>query len=142
MRNIKQGTAATLGALALVVSGAALAADRAVTPSDTPRYDARAEYAVKGKVAAVKIHDSVLGYKDAHIILTTVQGDMEVHVGPVAYLAKRGFEVVPGDEVLVIGCKTMYEDKPVLVARQIKRGDRSLTLRNVRGNPVWPKRIT
>ena len=60
---------------------------------------------------------------------------------PWPILPSAGSRWPPGDELLVIGCKTVYEDKPVLVARQIKRGDRSLALRNTRGNPLWPKSI-
>ncbi len=141
MLNSRRNVAVAIVALALVLSGTALAEKRAAQPSDTPRYDTKAEYAVKGTVTAVKTHDSVMGFKDTHIIITTVQGDMEVHVGPAAYLAKRGFELKPGDEVLVTGCKAAYEDKPVLVARQIKHGDRSVTLRNMSGNPIWPKNL-
>lgn len=141
MIHVGRSKATAFGALALVLSGTALAG-RPATPSDTPRYDPRAEYAVKGTVAGVKTHDSVLGYKDTHIIITTAQGDMEVHVGPSGYLDKRGFGMHPGDQVLVIGCKTVYEEKPVLVARQIRRGDQSVTLRNMRGDPVWPRSIS
>jgi hypothetical protein len=131
-----------VAALALMVGTTALAADKPIRPSDTPPYDGRAEYVVKGTVIAVKTHDSVGGYKDTHFVITTTVGDMEVHVGPVAYLAKRGLEIKAGDEVVVTGCKTMYEDKTVLVARQVKKGDLTVTVRNARGKPVWPKDLS
>ena len=127
-------------ALALVATGSARA-EKTAKPSDTPSYDTKTEYAVKGSVVDVKTHDSLTGFKDTHIIISTVKGDMEVHVGPVAFLAKRGFELTPGDDVLVTGCITVHEGKTVLVARQIKRGDRSVTLRNMSGHPVWPKNL-
>jgi hypothetical protein len=141
MLNRRRSAITAVVALALIASATALAANKATTPSDTPPYDSRAEYVVKGTVAGVKTHDSMMGFKDTHIIITTVAGDMEVHVGPAVYLAKHGLEVKPGDEVVVTGCKTIYEEKPVLVARQIKRGDLSVTVRNTRGKPVWPKNI-
>lgn len=141
MATTARRVSAGLGALLLVVAGVALAGEKPATPSDTPSYDTRAEYAVKGTVVGVRVHDSVLGYKDTHIILTTVQGEMEVHVGPSSFLAKRGFEVSPGEEVLVIGSKTVYEGKPVLVARQIRKGYRNVTLRGMKGNPTWPKNL-
>jgi hypothetical protein len=142
MTTIGRSAATALAGLGLIMAGVVLSGAKPAGPSDTPNYDSKAEYAVKGTVAGVKEHDSVQGYKDTHIILTTVQGDMEVHVGPSSFLAKRGFEVKPGEELLVIGCKTLFEDKPVLVAREIRKGDHKLTLRGMRGNPVWPKNLT
>jgi hypothetical protein len=139
--SIGRKAAMGIGALALLVSGIALSGAKPAAPSDTPKYDSRAEYAVKGSVAGVKTHDSVLGYKDTHIILTTVQGEMEVHIGPTSFLAKRGFDLNPGEELMVIGSKTTYEGKPVLVAREIRKGDRILTVRDTKGKAVWPKKL-
>jgi hypothetical protein len=130
---------AIVGALALVVAVSAWAGEKTKAASDTPNYDTRAEYVVKATVAGVRTHASLMGYEDTHLILTTTVGDMEVHVGPTAYLAKRGFEMKPGDQVVVTGCKATYEDKPVIVARQIQRGERTVKLRNTNGKPVWPK---
>lgn len=141
MTNRRRSAITSVVALALLVSTTAIAGNKAATPSDTPPYNSDAEYVVNGTVTAVKTHDSVMGFKDTHFIIATTVGDMEVHVGPVAYLVKRGFEVKPGDKVVVTGCKTIYEDKPVLVARQIRSGDLSVTVRNTRGKPVWPKNI-
>jgi hypothetical protein len=132
---------AILGVLALAVAVSAWAGEKAKTASDTPRYDARAEYVVKATVAGVKTHASLMGYEDTHVVVTTTVGEMEVHVGPTAYLAKHGFEMKPGDEVVVTGCKTTYEDRPVLVARQIQRGDRTVKLRNMTGKPAWPRNL-
>jgi phosphoenolpyruvate synthase/pyruvate phosphate dikinase len=141
MTNGRWSAITSVVALALLVGTAAIAGNKVAKPSDTPPYDANAEYVVNGTVTAVNTHDSVMGYKDTHFIIATTVGDMEVHVAPVAYLAQRGFAVKPGDKVVVTGCKTTYEDKTVLVARQIKSGDLSVTVRNSRGKPVWPKNI-
>jgi hypothetical protein len=130
-----------VGALALVAAVTAWAGEKTLTASDTPRYDARAEYVVKATVAGIKTHPSVMGYQDMHVVLTTTVGDMEVHLGPVSYLAKRGFELKPGDEVVVTGCKTTWEGHPVIVARNLKAGDRSITLRSLNGKPAWPKNL-
>jgi hypothetical protein len=94
---------------------------------------------VKATVAEIKTHESVQGYQDMHVILKTTVGDMEVHLGPASYLVKRGIVLKPGDEVVVTGCKTTWEDRPVILARGLKAGNRNVTLRNMKGKPAWPK---
>jgi len=141
MSGSRASLVALVGTLAVVAAVTTSAGEKKPTASDTPRYDARAEYVVKATVAGIKTHESVMGYQDMHVILTTTVGDMEVHLGPVSYLAKRGFELKPGDEVVVTGCKTTWEDHPVIVARNLKAGNRSITLRNTNGKPAWPKNL-
>lgn len=141
MLNSSRGTVAPLAALALVAGGAVLAEEKAATTPDTPGYDTRAEYAVRGTITEVKTHRSLTGYTDVHILIATAYGDLEVHVGPAAYLSKRGFVPVKGDEVMVTGAKTTFEEKPVLVAREIRKGGKCLTVRDMSGHPLWPKGI-
>ena len=128
-------------ALALGVTAGAFAGEKASVVSDTPRYDTHAEYVVKATVTGVKTHKSVMGYEDTHMMVNTSVGEMEVHVGPTAYLAKQGFQIQSGDQIVVTCSKVVWEDKPVLVAREIQRGKQSVTLRNTSGQPVWPKNI-
>lgn len=141
MRGSKRSLVALVGALALMAAVTARAGEKPVTASDTPRYDARAEHVVKATVAGIKTHESVQGYQDVHVTLKTMIGEMEVHLGPATYLAKRGIVLKAGDEIEVTGCKTTWEDQPVIVARSLKVGNRNLTLRNVRGKPTWPKNL-
>ena len=137
-----RNVAALAGALALVGALNAGGGEKQVSASDTPGYDVRAEHVVKAKIAGIKTHASVAGYQDMHVVLSTTVGDLEVHLGPASYLAKRGLDLKAGDEVVVTGCKTTWEDQPVIVARRIKAGNRSLTLRNSTGKPAWPKNLT
>ena len=138
----KRSLAALVGSLVLMLAANASAGEKQVTASDTPRYDVRAEHVIKATVAGIKTHESVQGYEDMHVILKTTVGDMEVHLGPASYLAKRGIVLRPGDEVVVTGCKATWEDQPGIVARNLKAGSRSLTLRNMKGKPAWPKDLT
>lgn len=142
MSGSRRSLVALVGAFALIGAVAGSAGEKQVTASDTPRYDARAEHVVKATIAGIKSHESVMGYQDLHVVLTTNVGDLEVHLGPASYLAKRGIELKPGDEIVVTGCKTTWEERPVIVARTLKAGDRSLTLRNMKGKPAWPKNLT
>jgi hypothetical protein len=142
MNGNRRKVIALAGVLALVVALNAVAGEKRVAASDTPRYDVRAEHVIKAKIAGIKTHESVVGYQDMHVVLSTTVGDLEVHLGPASYLAKRGIDLKAGDEVVVTGCKTTWEDQPVIVARHIKAGNHSLTLRSTTGKPAWPKNLT
>ncbi len=138
MRRLRAG--ALPAAILLLTMGAA-AADKASPPvADTPIYNAAEEYLVRGAVADVKTHESVQGYTDLHLIITTEHGNMEVHVAPLSYLSKRGFEFVKGDQVVVTGSKVTTADGDILIAREIRKGDRVLAVRSYTGRPAWPKK--
>lgn len=127
--------------VALAATGAALAARATAPVSDTPAYDTNAEFTIKGTVSEVKTHDSIAGYRDEHLVIATEKGDIEVHLAPEVYLAKKGFQFAKGDEVVVTGSKTRYEGIEVLVAREVTKSGRVLTVRNSRGDPSWPKKL-
>jgi molybdopterin biosynthesis enzyme len=137
----KSRTALVAVAVLALCAGGALAGKKTPVASDTPRYDASSEYVVKGTVTEVKTHTSVSGYDDTHVMMSTSVGEMEVHVGPTSYLTKHGFQLQPGDQIVLTCSKVSYEGTPVLVAREIERGKQSLTLRNTSGQPAWPKNI-
>jgi len=126
MSGNRRSLVALVVALALVAAVCAIAGEKQATASHTPRYDVKAEHVVKATVAGIRTHESVLGYQDLQRGLTTTVGEMEVHLGPVSSLARRGIELKPGDEFVVTGCKTTWKDHPVIVARNLKAADTEL----------------
>lgn len=72
------------------------------------------------------------------IRLTTDDGNLAtVYAGPQWYAQQHDFYVKPGDKISVTGSQTKVGWRPVLVASQIKAGDKTLLLRNENGQPVW-----
>jgi len=62
-----------------------------------------------------------------------------VHLGPVWYLERRGFELFPGDVTEVKGIsKTEKNGRLSVVAYELIKGDEVLVLRDFEGWPVWP----
>jgi hypothetical protein len=105
-----------------------------------PRYNPDAEVTVTGIVEEVKQISGRAGWDGTHLSLKTEAEVLDVHVGPSSFLVKQGFEFAKGDQIEVTGSKVKYEDADVLIAREIKKGDRILTLRNAQGIPVWSRR--
>ena len=62
-----------------------------------------------------------------------------MHLGPVWYLERRGFELFPGDVTEVKGIrKTEKNGRLSVVAYELIKGDEVLVLRDSEGWPIWP----
>lgn len=77
------------------------------------------------------------GWNGTHLSLRTEQGAVIVHVGPATYLENKNFSVAKGDELTITGSKVQYQGNDFLIAKEIKRGDQVLTLRDAKGFPLW-----
>ena len=104
-----------------------------------PRYDASTEVTVTGTVEKIESHIGRMGWNGTHVHVRFEAETLIVHVGPTPYLSQKGFTFAEGDQIEVIGSKVKFEGKDILVAREIKKGDKMLTLRNRRGVPVWSR---
>jgi DNA/RNA endonuclease YhcR with UshA esterase domain len=127
-------------ALAALVSMPAAAQEGARGPKGSPRYDPKTEVTVKGTVEAVK--DSAGrsgGATGRHLTLKTEDETFDVRLGPTDYWKKNGFELAEGDSIEVTGSKVKMNNKDVLIAREVKKGDKTVTLRNAEGVPAWSR---
>ena len=116
-----------------------------------PLYDPASETTVKGTVKEVQqltgkpIPGSSgtmsgtcpRGWSGTHLTLTTDQGTLIVHVGPTAYLTSKNFSIAKGDELTITGSEVQYQGSDFLIAREIIKGGRTLTLRDTKGFPLW-----
>lgn len=102
------------------------------------QYNPATETTVKGKVDEVKqIPGPRGGPGGIHLMVKTDQETLDVHLGPATFLEKQKFTFAKGDEIQVIGSKVKIEGKDALIAREVKKGDKTLTLRNAQGKPLW-----
>ena len=61
-------------------------------------------------------------------------------MGPTAYLDEKGITLAKGDVVEILGSGVTMGTGPVLIAKQIKKGDKTWTLRDASGRPLWSGR--
>ncbi len=133
-------TAACGVALLAFVSAPALAQKGMGGPKASPRYDPKTEVTVKGTVEEVKEYPSPGGRRTGqHVTLKTDSGSLDVHLGPTDYWKKNGFELAKGDSIEVTGSKSKVDDTEVLLAREVKKGEKTVTLRNAQGIPAWSR---
>jgi hypothetical protein len=105
------------------------------------QYDPSTETTVTGTVEEVKkVAGQRGGPGGTHLMIKTAQGSLEVHLGPTSYLEKQQFTFAKGDQVEVIGSKVKIESADVVIAREVKKGGKTLTLRDAQGVPVWSRR--
>lgn len=103
------------------------------------RYDPSAEVTVKGTVDKVSQPTGPRGWPGMHIALKTATGTLDVHLGPADFLTEKKFEIAVGDQVEVIGSKVKYKGVDAVLAREIKKGESTLTLRDAQGIPQWSR---
>ena len=72
-----------------------------------------------------------------HVTLKTKQGSYDVRLGPTSFLLQNNFSLAKGDTLTVTGSKLSIEGATVLVAREVSRNGKTLTLRNAQGVPAW-----
>ena len=70
-------------------------------------------------------------------VLKTRDGSLTVHLGPIFYVRQQQFPLKVGDTWEVTGFMTTLDQKPVLVAQEIKSGGHVLKLRDQGGQPLW-----
>jgi hypothetical protein len=107
--------------------------------SGTRLYDPSTETTVKGTVEKVVQQTGNRGSSGTHVVLKTDSGDLTVHVGPSSYISAQGFSFAKGDALEVTGSKVKMGEQDVLLAREIKKDGKVLTLRDAQGFPKWSR---
>jgi len=103
------------------------------------RYNPATEVTVKGAIEAVLRQEGRKGWAGIHLTLKTETETLDVHLGPSWFLEKRKMILAKGDVVEITGSRLKLGEKEALLARLIKKGEQSLTLRNEQGIPAWSR---
>jgi hypothetical protein len=130
-----------LSALALALSAALLLAPGVLAKNPKlflePQYDPATIVELEGKVVAIRETPAIDAMAGIHVILKTSMDSVDVYLGPARFIKMLNFKVEPGDKLEVIGSEIVYIDGDVVLAREVKKGAVSLTLRDDSGEPVW-----
>jgi len=105
-----------------------------------PLYDTSKETTVKGTVQEVQQTTGRRGGEGTHLILKTADGTLDVHLGPASFVKEKGFTFENGDTIEVTGSKTTFQKGEALIAREVKKDGKTLTLRDAKGYPAWSRR--
>jgi hypothetical protein len=131
-----------IGVVAVVVAGGStlMAAQRGARQGPA-NYNVATEVTLAGTVdQVIEIPAPGRGEGGVHLMLRTEAGLTEVHLGPRAFMTGKGFTFAKGDAISVTGSKVRMDDQDVVLAKEVRRGAESLTLRTAEGFPLWSGR--
>ena len=103
-----------------------------------PSYDADTVTTLRGTVASVTVVPARGGRSGGlHVTVETDGKPTDVHLGPSWFLERQGLALAKGDAVEVTGSLVQQDGATFLIAREVKKGDKQVTLRDQRGIPAW-----
>ena len=102
-----------------------------------PKYDAATETKFKGVVEQLKIVPPSGGKPAAYLVVKSAPDTVEVFLCPKSFWDEMGVGLKPGDEIQVTGSKIKQDGADLILAREVVKGDDTLTLRFKDGKPAW-----
>ncbi|MEM3432823.1 MAG: hypothetical protein QXP27_01470 [Candidatus Methanomethyliaceae archaeon] len=76
-------------------------------------------------------------YSGVAVTLKTDKETIPVHLGPEWYISRLDMKFEKGDTIEVKGARATFAGKPAIIAKEVKKGDNVLVLRDDAGIPVW-----
>ena len=105
----------------------------------SPIYDPATEVTINGTIEAVNQLKGPRGWAGTHLGLKTDSGTIDVHAGPSWFLAQNKVSFEKGDQIEVTGSKVKFNGEDAVIARELKKGGSTITLRNAQGIPAWSR---
>ena len=131
-----------IGLAAIVFAGATItlyAQMRRSAGMGAPLYNTSTEVTVIGTVETVNQVTGPNGWGGTHLSLKTKTEVLDVHLGPSWYLTQNKVSFSKGDKIKILGSKVKFNDRDVLLAREVSKRDTKLVLRNASGFPLWSR---
>jgi hypothetical protein len=113
-----------------------LASELPAAHHPTPLYNLELEQKITGVVVAAEDVSGGKSLPGERLTLLTPAGKLDVQLGPARGQSAGELGLRAGDPIEVTGCVISYKGRPVLLARQVKRGKQVITLRTQRGYPI------
>lgn len=116
-----------------------------------PRYDTSTTVTIHGTIQEVRegmMQRGSMGMMGTgrmgsmgglHLVVKTKKETVTVLAGPASYAKDKGFTFAKGDKVEISGSRVTYNDAEAIIAREIKKGGKTLVLRNANGVPEWSR---
>jgi len=134
MKSVVKITSLAVGALLLSVALASAQGPKA--GKHMRMYDPATETTLKGIVEAVTEPASgrMMG---THLTVKVGGQTREIMLGPTKFIASKEFSFAKGDAVEVTGSKVTMGGTTYIIAREVIKAGKTLTLRDKSGTPQW-----
>lgn len=126
----------SLAAGALLLSAVLASAQGPHAGKNMRMYDPATETTLKGTVDAVTqpTRGQMMG---THLTVKAGDETRDVMLGPSNFITSKGFAFAKGDSVEVTGSKITMGGADYIIAREIVKDGKTLTLRDKTGTPQW-----
>jgi hypothetical protein len=102
------------------------------------QYDTDTVTTLRGTVADVAVVSRRAGRAGGvHVVLQSGEATHEVLLGPSWFLEREGLKLAKGDSVEVTGSLVDEGGEDALIAALLKKGERTVRLRDEQGVPAW-----
>jgi hypothetical protein len=121
--------------LSLFCLSPAIAQKTPGSDASAPKYDSHTETTMKGTVVEIKLPPK--GSDIAHLMMKNGTEIVDVYLCPKSFLEDMGVSFSKGDEIAVTGSKVKQDGTDIVLAREVVKGNDTVTLRDKTGGPVW-----
>jgi hypothetical protein len=101
-------------------------------------YDPKTVETVSGTVVSTDNITPMPGMRPGvELQLRTAKNLIPVHLGPLWYLENQDVDLKPNDVVDVTGSRIFCVNQDVIMANEVRHGDKTIKLRDPKGHPLW-----
>jgi hypothetical protein len=143
-----------VASIAIITSILLLTADQALAQSEMMRwrhsggwgsgsqysrlYDPQTLETISGKIVSIERMTPMQRMSHGiRLMVKTAKETISVHLGPEWYVTNQDIQLQPNERVKIKGSRIIFNDKPAIIAAEVKKGDKILTLRDSDGLPLW-----
>lgn len=111
--------------------------DKTVKLDEDPRYDVSKVIDVDATVIDIREVPRNNPLSGLHLTVKIESDTVDVFLGPVDFLKTFEITFAKGDKLEIIGSKIKFGGAHIVLARQVRRDETTLYLRDAKGKPHW-----
>ena len=111
--------------------------DKTVKLDEDPRYDVSKVIDVDATVIDIREVPRNNPLTGLHLAVKIESDTIDVFLGPVDFLKDFEITFAKGDKLEIIGSKVKFGGAHIVLARQVRRDETTLYLRDAKGRPHW-----
>ena len=123
--------------ISLVFAVSVLMSSRCYSQNGAPKYDAATETKMKGTVEELKLPEKGHDKEIVHLVMKNGDGTVDIYLCPKSFMDDMGVTFTKGEEIAFTGSKVKQGGADMVLAREVVKGQDTLTLRDDKGKPVW-----
>ena len=125
----------------VIAASLATAGHEKDTNAPEPGYDPATVISMSGIIQDVREMAHPVGLKGIHVTLRVEKRTVQVYIGPAGFLSAFELRLAKGDDIQVTGSKVKFGGSDLILARQVRKNNEVLVLRDEHGRPYWEDEI-